>query len=120
MVSAWKYTVQKRLGLFSITFQQTSPLAAYEGLLNQFFLYLKILYITCYLIDCSLEPNPPFVKPHGIWIQFISDLVETIKYSSYEKVEMIASLIHHSLVMSVGAEPPSQTRHTAAVGVRFK
>lgn len=31
MVSAWKYTVKKRLGLFSITIPQTSPLAAYEG-----------------------------------------------------------------------------------------
>lgn len=31
MVAAWKYTVQKRLGLFSVTVPQTSPLAAYEG-----------------------------------------------------------------------------------------
>lgn len=31
MVSAWKYTVEKRLGLFSIRVPQTSPLAAYEG-----------------------------------------------------------------------------------------
>ncbi|XP_018572269.1 phosphatidylinositol 4-kinase alpha isoform X2 [Anoplophora glabripennis] len=100
MVSAWNCTVQKRLGLFSVTPPQTSPLAAYEG--------------------CRLEPNPPFVKPHGIWVQFICDLVETTKYSSYEKVEMLASLIHHSLAMCVGTEPPCQTRHVAAIGVRFK
>ncbi|CAH1183299.1 unnamed protein product [Phaedon cochleariae] len=100
MVSAWKYTVQKRLGLFSVSKNQTSPLAAYEG--------------------CTLEPDNPFVKPHGIWVQFICELVETLKYSSYEKVEMIASLIHNSLAMSVGSEPPSQTRCVSAIGVHFK
>ncbi|KAJ8972794.1 hypothetical protein NQ314_000030 [Rhamnusium bicolor] len=83
MVSAWKCTVQKRLG-------------------------------------GNLEPDPPFVRPHGIWVQFICELVETIKYSSYEKVEMLASLIHHSLAMNVGSEPPCQTRHVSAIGVRFK
>lgn len=34
MVSAWNCTVQKRLGLFSVTPPQTSPLAAYEGSLT--------------------------------------------------------------------------------------
>lgn len=100
MVSAWNCTVQKRLGLFSGTETLTSPLAAYEG--------------------CKLEPSPPFVKPHGIWVQFICDLVETVKYSSYEKVEMLAALIHRSLAMCVGIDPPCQTRHVSAVGVRFK
>lgn len=100
MVAAWKCTIYKKQGLFSVTPPQTSPLAVYEG--------------------CRLEPDNPFVKPHVIWVQFICELVETIKYSSYEKVEMIASLIHHSLSMSVGSEPASMTRHISAVGVRFK
>ncbi|XP_050307106.1 phosphatidylinositol 4-kinase alpha isoform X2 [Anthonomus grandis grandis] len=100
MVSAWKCTIHKKLGLFSVTNTQTSPLAVHEG--------------------CHLDPDTPFVKPHVIWVQFICELVETIKYSSYEKVEMIASLIHHSLSMAVGNEPAPMTRHTSAVGVRFK
>ncbi|XP_066260677.1 phosphatidylinositol 4-kinase alpha isoform X2 [Euwallacea similis] len=100
MVAAWKCTIHKKLGLFSVTYPQTSPLAVHEG--------------------CVLEPDNPFVKPHVIWVQFICELVETIKYSSYEKVEMIASLIHHSLPMSVGSEPAVITRHTSAIGVRFK
>ncbi|KAL1513897.1 hypothetical protein ABEB36_003236 [Hypothenemus hampei] len=100
MVAAWKCTIYKKLGLFSETQPQTSPLAVHEG--------------------CNLEPDNPFVKPHGIWIQFICELVEPIKNSSYEKMEMIASLMHHSLPMSVGAEPPPISRHTSAVGVRFK
>lgn len=100
MVSAWNCTVQKRMGLFSTSSNPTSPLAAYEG--------------------SKLEPNPPFVKPHGIWVQFICELVESAKYTSYEKVEMLASLIHRSLAMSVGADPPCQTRCVTAIGVRFK
>ncbi|KAF7274503.1 hypothetical protein GWI33_012847 [Rhynchophorus ferrugineus] len=100
MVAAWKCTIYKKLGLFSVSPPQTSPLAVYEG--------------------CRLEPDNPFVKPHAIWVQFICELVEAIKYSSYEKVEMIASLIHHSLSMSVGSEPSNMTRHISAIGVRFK
>ncbi|KAK9874265.1 hypothetical protein WA026_002618 [Henosepilachna vigintioctopunctata] len=100
MVAAWNCTVQKKLGLFSADVSGTSPLAGYEG--------------------CDLSTHPPFVKPHSIWVQFICELVETIKYSSYEKVEMLAGLIHRSLSMNVGSTPPNQTRHVAAVGVRFK
>lgn len=69
---------------------------------------------------CNLSTNPPFIRPHAIWVQFICELVETVKYSSYEKVEMLAGLIHRSLGMTVGAMPPNQTRHVAAIGVRFK
>lgn len=69
---------------------------------------------------CQLEPRPPFVKPHGIWVNFICELVDTAKYCSAEKVEMLASLLHRSLDMSVGAERPQQTRHIETIGVRFK
>ncbi|XP_017786237.1 PREDICTED: phosphatidylinositol 4-kinase alpha isoform X2 [Nicrophorus vespilloides] len=100
MLSAWSYTVQKRMGLFSLTKEEISPLAYYEG--------------------AKLEPDPPFVKPHAIWVQFICEMVETAKYSSYEKVELLASLIHRSLAMSVGAAVPCQTRDVSSVGVRFK
>lgn len=78
------------------------------------------VYVLRSILGCNLEPNPPFVKPHGIWVQFICDLAENVKYSSYEKVEMIAGMLHHSLPMCVGSEPPGQTRDVAAVGVRFR
>ncbi|XP_031331988.1 phosphatidylinositol 4-kinase alpha isoform X2 [Photinus pyralis] len=100
MISAWNCTVQKRLGLFSVMPPEVNPLAVHEG--------------------CKLEPNPPFVKPHGIWLQFISDMIDIAKYNSYEKVEMFAMLIHRSLTMTVGTNPPPQTRDVSAVGVRFK
>lgn len=100
MCSAWNCTVQKKLGLFSYDDEEDSPLAYYEG--------------------CQLEPRPPFVRPHGIWVQFICEVVETARYCSAEKVEMLAALLHRSLDMSVGNHKPVQTRHVAAVGVRFK
>ncbi|KAF5285205.1 hypothetical protein FQR65_LT13320 [Abscondita terminalis] len=100
MIAAWNCTVQKRLGLFSVADSEVSPLAVHEG--------------------CKLEPNPPFVKPHGIWLEFISDMIEIAKYNSYEKVEMLATLVHRSLAISVGSNPPNQTRDVSAVGVRFK
>lgn len=37
------------MGLFAKDIEQVSPLAVYEG--------------------CTLEPNPPFVKPHDVWVQ---------------------------------------------------
>lgn len=100
MFAAWQCTVDKRLGLFSSEMEEVSPLAAYEG--------------------CVLEPKPPFVKPHDIWVQFISELVETAKYCSQEKVEMIATFLHSSLPMVVGGTEPHQNRHVAAVVVRFR
>lgn len=49
MVTAWQYTIDKKLGLFSDEIDEVSPLAVHEG--------------------CILQPQPPFVKPHDIWIQ---------------------------------------------------
>lgn len=119
MVSAWNCTVQKRLGLFSVTESEVSPLAAHEGKL-MYTIINHYCNMDLHCLDCKLEPSPPFVRPHGIWVQFISEMVETAKYSSYEKVEMLATLIHRSLAMTVGANPPSQTRDVSAVGIRFK
>ncbi|XP_033211468.1 phosphatidylinositol 4-kinase alpha isoform X3 [Belonocnema kinseyi] len=102
MLSAWQYTVDKRMGLFSQEEEEVSPLAVFEG--------------------CKLGPNPPDVKPHELWITFVLELIETAKYCCQETVEMIAMLLHRSLPMTVGAQrhEPHLNRHVAAVGVRFK
>ncbi|XP_063216675.1 phosphatidylinositol 4-kinase alpha isoform X2 [Bacillus rossius redtenbacheri] len=100
MFSAWQCSIDKRLGLFSEHEEEVSPLAAYEG--------------------CRLVPSPPFIAPHDIWIQFLTELVEAAKYCSQEKVEMIAMLLHRSLPMTVGAEDFHLNRHAAALGARFK
>lgn len=73
-----------------------------------------------FILGCLLEPQEAYIKSHGIWLQYICDIVETAKYNSYEKVEMLASLVHRSLTINVGAPQPCQTRHVSAVGVRFQ
>lgn len=100
MFSAWQCSIDKKLGLFSVEDGGVSPLAACEG--------------------CKLEPSPPFVKPHDIWVQFISEVVEAAKYCNQEKVGMLAMLLHQSLPMIVGTKEGHQNRHVAAVGVRFR
>lgn len=102
MFAAWQYTVDKRMGVFSIEDDPVSPLAVYE--------------------NCKLEPTPPLVKPHEIWVSFIVELAETAKYCCQETVKMIVQLLHRSLPISVGVhnEELHLNRHVAAVGVRFK
>ncbi|EEB20254.1 Phosphatidylinositol 4-kinase alpha, putative [Pediculus humanus corporis] len=100
MFSAWQYTVDKKLGLFSKEINEISPLACHEG--------------------CVLEPKPPFVKPHDIWVQYLAEIVETAKYNSQEIVEMVVTLLHRSLPITVGATNNHPNRHVSAVGVRFR
>lgn len=100
MLTAWQYTVDKRMGLFSKREEEVSPLAVYEG--------------------CVLEPHPPFVKPHDIWLQFISELIETAKYCNHEKIEMFVMMLHNTLPLAVGSVDAIINKHIAAIGTRFK
>ncbi|XP_028043414.1 phosphatidylinositol 4-kinase alpha isoform X2 [Bombyx mandarina] len=98
--AAWQCTVDRKMGLFSKQTEETSPLAAYEG--------------------SKLEPRPPFVAPHAVWVRYLCEVAETAKYNSQEKVEMLASLLHRSLPITVGDYRDHINRHVEAVGVRFK
>ncbi|KAI8441988.1 hypothetical protein MSG28_005651 [Choristoneura fumiferana] len=69
--AAWQCTADRRMGLFANQPEETSPLAAYK-----------------------LEPRPPFVAPHAVWVRYFCELAETAKYNSHEKVEMLASMLH--------------------------
>ncbi|XP_046963733.1 phosphatidylinositol 4-kinase alpha isoform X2 [Vanessa cardui] len=98
--AAWQCTVDRKMGLFSKQTEETSPLAAHEG--------------------AKLEPRPPFVAPHAVWIRYLCEVAETAKYNSLEKVEMLASLLHRSLPITVGDIRDHINRHVDAAGVRFK
>uniref|UniRef100_A0ABD2XIX4 1-phosphatidylinositol 4-kinase n=1 Tax=Trichogramma kaykai TaxID=54128 RepID=A0ABD2XIX4_9HYME len=102
MFSAWQYTIDKRIGIFSSEQEQISPLAVTEGY--------------------ELGPCAPIVQPHEIWISFIVDIIETAKYCCQETVEMIGLLLHRSLPMNIGAvlDEFHLNRHIAAIGARFK
>lgn len=97
MVSAFETTFQKKIGLFADIFDLTSPLAAHEG--------------------CALVPPQINVKPHAIWLQLISEIVDTAKYCDHDKVEMFALLLHRCLPMDINNK---QNRSVRTVGCRFK
>ncbi|XP_059048933.1 phosphatidylinositol 4-kinase alpha [Achroia grisella] len=98
--AAWQCTVDRKMGLFSKQVEEISPLAAYEG--------------------SKLEPRPPFVAAHAVWVRYLCEVAETAKYNSLEKVEMLASLLHRTLPITVGDVRDHINRHVEAVGVRFK
>ena len=88
------------MGLFSPPIQAVNPLAAYEG--------------------CKLDPSAPDLAPHDIWIKFLNERLEVARYDSDSQVAMLASLFHRTLDVVVGLPNPKITRHTAAIGTRFR
>ncbi|XP_049538873.1 phosphatidylinositol 4-kinase alpha isoform X1 [Anopheles darlingi] len=97
MVAAWQTTFDKRMGLFAEENDVTSPLAAYDG--------------------CKLVPKPLVVAPHHIWLQLLSEMVDTAKYCNRDKVEMFCMLLHRCLPFSRDFK---QNRHISTVGCRFR
>uniref|UniRef100_W4VRQ0 Phosphatidylinositol 4-kinase alpha n=1 Tax=Corethrella appendiculata TaxID=1370023 RepID=W4VRQ0_9DIPT len=97
MITAWQTTFDKRIGLFSEDIELTSPLAAYEG--------------------CKLIPKPINVTPHLIWLQLLSEMIDTAKYCNRDKVEMFCMLLHRCLPTS---RDYKQNRLISTVGCRFK
>lgn len=97
MVLAWQITFEKKIGLFSEELEVTSPLAAHEG--------------------CRLVPKPINVKPHIIWLDLLSEMVDTAKYCNRDKVEMLCMLVHRCLPIDKNTK---QNRNISTVGCRFK
>lgn len=97
MVSAWQTTFEKKLGLFSDEVETTIPLAAYDG--------------------CKLVSKPIQIAPHLIWLQLLSEMVDTAKYCNRDKVEMFCLLLHRCLPISKNSK---QNRQVSTVGCRFK
>lgn len=97
MVCAWQTTFEKKIGLFTEHACVASPLAAFEG--------------------CNLTIPDIIIKPHVIWLNLISEMVDTAKYCNKDKVEMFCMLLHRSLPMCKNIH---QNRDVSAVGARFK
>lgn len=97
MVSAWQTTFEKKMGLFSDEVEMTNPLAAYEG--------------------CKLISQPILIGPHLIWLQLLSEMVDTAKYCNRDKVEMFCLLLHRCLPITKNCK---QNRQVSTVGCRFK
>lgn len=97
MVSAWQTTFEKKMGLFADEVTVTSPLAAYEG---------------SYLV-----PKPISIAPHSVWLQLITEMVDTAKYCNRDKVEMFCMLLHRCLPIE---KRSNHNRSITTVGCRFK
>lgn len=100
MAMAWQMTVDKKLGIFAEDKPRPDPLAKTE--------------------DQSLDPNPPMVAGHQIWTKFLAERVEIARYSSVDQVNILLSLLHKSLSISVGKQPGLMSRHPAALGPRVR
>lgn len=97
MISAWETTFEKKIGLFEVLVPVINPLAAYD--------------------DIKLVPRFINVKPHLIWLQLISEMVDTVKYCSREKVKLFCILLDRSLPI---LKEIKQHRQVHAIGCRFK
>ena len=49
IAASWSMTIQKKMGIFSVDADEGNPLAVSEGV--------------------NLQPKPPSVKPHVLWIK---------------------------------------------------
>lgn len=97
MATAWQATYDKKMGLFTLEQETTSPLAAYDG--------------------CKDDLLSVDVEPHLIWLNFLSELVDTAKYYNSSIVEIFCSLLHRCLPLN---KTLTQTRNVLTVGCRFK
>lgn len=99
MVSAWNATIDRRLGLFAREVDSGDPLAVSDRRL--------------------LKANHPPIGAHHVWLRFITERVETAKYSNMNLVDLYSYMLHKSLMMEVGiTKAPS--RNMFAIGCRFR
>ncbi|XP_065567549.1 phosphatidylinositol 4-kinase alpha-like [Artemia franciscana] len=95
---AWKKTVEQEMGLFSLDVPEDNPLAADE--------------------DSILEPRPPNVADHDIWIYFFLERIALAKYQSQDCMGHFAEMLHDCLSLDIGRQNHI-SRHPAACGTRF-
>lgn len=74
MAAAWQFAFEKRMGIFAADKETINPLATYEGVV--------------------LQPQPPLVQPHDIWIRFLIERIEIAKYCSQDQVSILLFIIY--------------------------
>ncbi|CAG0914490.1 unnamed protein product [Notodromas monacha] len=92
-------TINRGLGIFAPPSNEPNPMAAREGV--------------------ELKPNPPFVAAHRVWVKFLCERIEMIKYYSQEQVDIFAMMLHRTLAAYEPGRCHLVNRHIASVGPRF-
>ncbi|KAM7298749.1 phosphatidylinositol 4-kinase alpha-like [Ixodes scapularis] len=98
MGAAWLATLERKLGLFSKDPVQTDPCAVGE--------------------KSDLNPKPPYIIPHEVWVNFLVEKIESAKFSSQAEIEIFTNLIYRSFSPIIG-ENQFCCRHISVVGTRF-
>ncbi|XP_071946499.1 phosphatidylinositol 4-kinase alpha-like isoform X2 [Antedon mediterranea] len=101
MSAAWQFTIDQKLGLFSVEEELQSPLV------------------------CTTTPpppnTPPNVAPHQIWTHFLVLQFESIRYSNIDEIEIFARLLTKSLSLTIGGRKQGiMSRHIATLCPRFR
>ncbi|XP_063676281.1 phosphatidylinositol 4-kinase alpha-like isoform X6 [Bolinopsis microptera] len=99
-IAAWKWTVNHRIGLFSPTVPCKRPVVT-DNKLQEL---------------SSLAPN---CEPHRLWIRFLTQRFEVIKYKSAKQVELFTSLFHTTLPLTAH-NTSILSNHVSAIGPRFE
>ncbi|GFO06729.1 phosphatidylinositol 4-kinase alpha-like, partial [Plakobranchus ocellatus] len=100
MTSAWQVCADMKLGIFAPDKPRADPLAKAEFQ--------------------RLAPQPALVGPHNIWTKFLQERIEIAKYSDSAQIKIFLSLLNKSLSVQIGRRPSIISRHTAAIGPRFR
>ena len=100
MSVAWQMTVDMRLGMFAC-----DP-AGFKAEMDD--------------EPGTARPFEMNVQPHNIWTQFLAERIEIAKYSSQDQVDILVSMLHKCLPISVGKPSKIMSCHVAAIGPRFR
>ncbi|KAK3796327.1 hypothetical protein RRG08_021349 [Elysia crispata] len=100
MTTAWQVCADMKLGIFAPDKPRADPLAKAEFQM--------------------LAPQPALVAPHNIWTKFLQERIEIAKYSDSQQIKIFLSLLNKSLSVQIGSRPSIISRHTAAIGPRFR
>lgn len=99
MVNAWNATIDRKMGLFA---EQPSTGDALTVSNDQ---------------SCASQ-HPP-IGAHHLWLRFVSERIETAKYSDMSLIETFTDMLHRSLMMQVG-DCKAPSRNMLTIGCRFR
>jgi len=101
MVAAWQGTIDSGLGIFAE--------AAVTG------------HVLAFSESISIEPNPPNVKPHLLWIKYLQETLEMVKMTRSGYTRSIISLLLNTFPCAIpGSSSNLISRDVSAAAARVE